>query len=512
MKQAKYVLDKDYRIGEVDRRLFGSFVEHLRRVVYNGIYEPGHSEADEQGFRKDVIELVRQSNISIVRYPGGNFVSGYNWTDGIGPVKGRKSRLDLAWAATETNEFGIDEFADWAKKTGVEFMASVNLGTDTPKEAGDMIEYCNHPSGSYWSDLRRKYGHEQPHNIKLWCLGNEMDGEWQIGKLSPEDYGKKALETAKIMKRVDPSIELVACGSCCTEVPTYPDWDRIVLEYVYDQVEYISLHRYYSYDSDHHLFYPSADNISDVPYFPVDMHDFIHTVLSAADFVKTKKHSNKNIEISFDEWNVVSSSNPIDVRNERWHTALDSGEDKFNLLDALICGGLLCTLVRNSDRVKIANQSLLVNVGGMISTKKGGLVIKNTTFYPFQHVATYGRGIALLDQVTCHELKTDHHGEVPAMQTASVYNGEDGSINVFILNYDNADNIELTMDFRSFGSVKLVEHVVLDGTDLFAINSFDKPDKVKPRNMKLEGTEGCVTKTILPKMSWNMLRFKCNEK
>ena len=506
MKKASYILDKDYVIGEVDKRLYGSFVEHMRRVVYNGLYEPGHPLADEQGFRKDVIETVQQANISIMRYPGGNFVSGYHWTDGIGPVNKRKRRLDLAWSAIETNEVGIDEFADWVKKANVELMASVNLGTGTPQEAGDMVEYCNHPSGTYWSDLRREYGHSDPFKIKLWCLGNEMDGEWQIGRMTPEDYAKKALETAKIMKWVDPSIELVACGSCCTEIPTYPEWDRIVLERTYEKIDYLSLHRYYSYDPAHHLFYPTIEDQSDIAFFPIDMHNFLHTVISAADFVKTKLHSNKTVNISFDEWNVVSSSNPVFTEIKPWQTSIEEGEEVFTMLDALIYGGLLCTFVKNADRVKIACQSLLLNAGGMFYTKKGGQLVKNSVYYPFQQVATYGRGVSLSDRVTCPMIKTNHRGEVPAMQTASVFNEQNGALNVFIVNFDNEDDIELTMDFRSFANVQMVEHVIMNG-DLEAVNSFSEPDKVKPRTQKIKKVTNGIVDVIIPKSSWNMLRF-----
>jgi len=511
MNKAKYILDKDYVIGEVDKRLYGSFVEHLRRVVYNGLYEPGHPLADERGFRKDVIETVKQANISVVRYPGGNFVSGYHWTDGIGPISKRKRRLDLAWQTTETNQVGIDEFADWVKKANAEFMASVNLGTGTPQEAGEMVEYCNHPSGSYWSDLRREYGHADPFKIKLWCLGNEMDGEWQIGRMTPEDYAKKALETAKIMKWVDPSIELVACGSCCTEVPTYPDWDRIVLEHTYEKVDYISLHRYYSYDPAHHLFYPTIEDQSDIGYFPIDLQDFLHTVISAADYVKTKNHSSKTMNISFDEWNVVSSSNPVFFPIEPWQTSIDEGEEVFSMLDVLVYGGLLCTFVKNSDRVKIACQSLLLNTGGMFYTKKGGQLVRNSVYYPFQQVATYGQGVSLLDRVTCPMIKTNHRGEVPAMQTASVFNDQDGSLNVFIVNYDGEDDSELSMDFRSFANIRMVEHSIMDG-DLQSVNSFTEPDKVKPRNQKTNQVTNGVVNVIIPKSSWNMLRFSTGAK
>jgi alpha-L-arabinofuranosidase len=506
VKTAKYILDRDYTIDQVDQRLFGSFVEHLGRVVYNGLYEPGHPLADEQGFRKDVLEAVCQAHITGVRYPGGNFVSGYRWTDGIGPRSERKRRLNLAWTTVETNEIGIDEFADWSKKAGVDLLATVNLGTGTPQEAGEMVEYCNHPAGTYWSDLRRANGHPQPHNVKLWYLGNEMDGEWQIGRLSAEEYARKALETAKIVKWADPSVEVVACGSCCTEIPTYPDWDRIVLEHAYEKIDYLSLHRYYSYDPAHHLFYPVIEDKSDIAYFPIDLQEFLHTVISAADFVKTKLHSRKTVNISFDEWNVVSDTNVAFAQIEPWQTSLDVGEERFTLRDALIYGGLLCTFLKHADRVKIACQSLLVNVGGMFYTQKGGALVRNPVYYPFLQVAAFAKGISLSDRVICPQIQTHHHGELPAMQSAAVLNAEDGALTIFIANYDAEDDCEVGMDLRSFGQLQMVEHWVMDG-DLDASNTAAEPDRVLPRRNPVKLVSGGIVAVVIPKSSWNVLRF-----
>jgi alpha-N-arabinofuranosidase len=506
MKNAKYILDKDYAIDPVDRRLFGSFVEHLGRVVYNGLYEPGHPLADEQGFRQDVLAAVRRAHITGVRYPGGNFVSGYHWTDGIGPRSERKRRLNLAWTTIETNEIGIDEFADWSQKAGVDLLATVNLGTGTPQEAGEMVEYCNHPAGTYWSDLRRANGHAQPHAIKLWYLGNEMDGEWQIGRLTAEDYARKALETAKIVKWVDPSVEVVACGSCCTEIPTYPDWDRIVLEHAYEKIDYLSLHRYYSYDPAHHLFYPVIEDKSDIAYFPIDLQAFLHTVISAADLAKTKVHSRKTVNISFDEWNVVSDTNVAFHPVAPWQTSFEGGEERFTLRDALIYGGILCTFLKNADRVKIACQSLLVNVGGMVYTQKGGPLVCNPVYYPFQQVAAYARGVSLSDRISCPKVRTNHHDELPAMQSAAVYDEEDGALNVFIVNFDPEDDCEIAMDLRSFEPLRMVEHVVLDG-DLDASNTYAEPENVQPRLSPVRPVDNGLVKVVIPRSSWNVLRF-----
>jgi len=493
MKKAKCIVDREYIIGDIDPRLSGSFIEHLGRAVYTGIYEPGHPLADEQGFRRDVLELVKQLGVSIVRYPGGNFVSGYNWTDGIGPKENRPRRLDYAWLSVETNEFGIDEFVDWCRKANAQVMAAVNLGTGTPQDAGYMIEYCNHPSGTYWSDLRRKNGHEQPHNIKVWCLGNEMDGPWQICSLTAEDYGKKARETAKIMKWVDPTIELVACGSSTTWLPTYPEWDRIVLEHVYDDVDYISLHRYYENEGDINDFLASF----------VNMDDFIHTVASTADYVKAKKRSKKTLKLSFDEWNVWYQKQQTRFP---WEVAPPILEDVYSFLDSLVVGGMLCTLLNNADRVKMACQAQLVNVIAPIYTQKGGKAIKQAIYYPFQHFSLYGKGKALKTLMTCPSFESNLYGQAPILQSAAAYHEESGNLALFVLNCDQADSVELKVDLRSFEKVRAVERIIMEGPDLNAKNTSEDPERVRPRSESLSITEGVFT-VVLPKLSWNVFRF-----
>ena len=303
MKKAAMILDKDFAIGQVDPRMYGSFIEHLGRAVYGGIYEPGHPTADENGFRRDVIEKVRELGVPIVRYPGGNFVSGFNWEDSVGPRDKRPRRLDLAWMTTETNEVGLHEFADWAKKANTEVMYAVNLGTRGPDEARNVVEYANHKGGSYWSDLRIRNGAKNPFNIKLWCLGNEMDGPWQMGQKTAYEYGRTANEAAKMMKWVDPSIELVACGSCSHDMPTFGSWEYEVLSECYQNVDYVSLHRYY------------GNPTGDTPGFlarSMDLDDFIREVVAICDAVKGRKHAKKKLNLSFDEWNVWYHSHEQD--------------------------------------------------------------------------------------------------------------------------------------------------------------------------------------------------------
>ncbi len=245
MARAQLTLDPAFRVGAVDRRLFGSFAEHMGRCIYTGLFEPDHPTATAAGFRGDVLDLVRELGATLVRYPGGNFVSNYRWEDGVGPVEDRPRRLDLAWRSLESNAFGVDEFAAWCEAAGVEPMMAVNLGTRGVQEAVDLLEYCNHPEGTALSDLRRANGTKEPHDIRVWCLGNEMDGPWQIGHKTAAEYGRLAAETARAMRRLDPRVELVACGSSNTRMPTFASWEATVLEECYDAVDHVSLHNYY---------------------------------------------------------------------------------------------------------------------------------------------------------------------------------------------------------------------------------------------------------------------------
>lgn len=498
MDKVKIICEKNFKIGDVDERLFSSFIEHLGRAVYTGIYEKDHPTADEQGFRKDVIDLVKELQVPLVRYPGGNFLSGYNWTDGIGPVANRPKRLELAWRSIEPNTIGIDEFVDWSKKAGTGIMGAVNMGTGTPQEAANFVEYCNFPGGTYWSDLRKSNGHESPHNIKTWCIGNEMDGPWQICHMEADDYGKKALETAKLMKLVDKDIELVVCGSSSSKMPTFPAWDRTVLEHTYDKVDFISLHRYYE----------DTGNIDDFLASFVDMNDFIKSVCATADYVKTLKRSKKTMMLSFDEWNVWYQRKTA-VSN--WEFAPRILEDRYSLLDALVVGGLGITLLNNCDRVKMACLAQLVNVIAPIFTEPGGKAIKQTIFYPFKDISVYGRGTVLHSNVVC-KTKETRYGDAPIVASAVVLNPEETELTVFALNTNtvNAENLELNL--HSFEKAKMISHSVLSGKDLNAINTFENPDLVTPHYVEVSNSTDNVFDIHLEKGSWNTIRFSFCEK
>lgn len=498
MNTTKVIIDKDYNLGQVDKRLYGSFIEHLGRAVYHGIYEPEHPSADEQGFRRDVIDMVKELDVPIIRYPGGNFVSGYNWEDGVGPRSKRPSRLELAWFLTETNEFGTNEFADWAKKVNSEVMMAVNLGTRGPDEARALVEYCNHPGGSYWSDLRREHGYPEPHKIKVWCLGNEMDGPWQIGHKTATEYGRIACESAKVMKMTDPEIELVACGSSGRTMPTFPAWEAEILEHTYDLVDYISLHTYIG----------NADNkISGFLAAPIGMGDFIDSVAATCDYVKAKTRSKKTMMLSFDEWNVWyhGATQP----HERWSVASPIVEDIYNMVDALVVGSMLIELMNRADRVKMACLAQLVNVIAPIMTVNGGVSWKQTIFYPFQHASRYGRGTVLKPLVDSPKHSTREFDDVDEITLSINLNEETEEITVFAVNRSEEDAALLNMDIRAFAcGYNVAEHTALFSEDIYGSNTAENPNHITPVNLTDAECKDSLLSARLPRLSWNVIRLK----
>ena len=500
MKKATMIMDRDYAIGEIDKRIYGSFIEHLGRAVYGGIYEPDHPTADKYGFRRDVIDMVRRLNVPVVRYPGGNFVSGFNWEDSIGPRSERPRRLDLAWGTTETNAVGLHEFVDWAKQANTEVMYAINLGTRGPDAARNVVEYANHKSGSYWSDLRVKNGAKDPFGIKLWCLGNEMDGPWQMGMKTAYEYGRVANEAAKVMKWVDPSIELVACGSSGFGMPTFGEWEYQMLNECYDNVDYVSLHRYY------------GNPTNDTPDFlarSMDLDDFIKTVVAICDTVRGKKHSKKRLNLSFDEWNVWYHSNEQDKeirKADPWGVALPLLEDVYNFEDALLVGCMLITFLRNADRVKIACMAQLVNVIAPIMTRNGGGVWAQTIFWPLMHASTMGRGTALRPVVNTPTYDCTDYEKVPLVDATATMDDE-GSVTIFAVNRDMEEDIELTCDLRGFGDLKLGEHILLHHDDVKTVNTEANPNNVAPVQSKGGVIDGGKLTIVLPKLSWNVIKL-----
>ena len=486
------------RIGDIHPRLYGSFIEHLGRAVYGGAYEPGHPSADANGMRCDVLDLVRELGVSIVRYPGGNFVSGYNWEDGIGPRAQRPRRMELAWRSIETNQFGTDEFIQWCRAAQTEPMLAVNLGTRGPEEARRMVEYCNFPGGTALSDLRRANGSPDPHNVKVWCLGNEMDGPWQIGHKTADEYGRTACETAKVMKWTDPSIQLVLCGSSGSGMATFGDWEKTVLEHCYEHVEYISLHTYYGNQN---------GDTSNFLARSLDMDRFISTVAGICDQVKAKRGSSQTVNLSFDEWNVWFHSHNQDQEIPSWTEAPPMLEDVYTLEDALVVGCMLITLMRHADRVKIACLAQLVNVIAPIMSENGGPAWRQTIFYPFMHAARFGQGQALDLEVRSGTYPNEQVGDVPYLEAAAAHNPSDETLTVFAVNRSLSEPMQVEADARDFKGYNVIEHIILAGDDLMAANSRQNPSAVQPHANGNAHFDGSKLEATLPKASWNVIRL-----
>ena len=485
---------KNRPIGPVDPRMFGSFVEHLGRAVYGGVYEPEHPTADDMGFRCDVLELVRRLRVPLLRYPGGNFVSGYRWEDGVGPRNERPRRLELAWSSVEPNLIGVDEMQEWARRAGAELMMAVNLGTRGVEDAAAIVEYCNFPGGTSRSDQRRANGHEAPYGIRTWCLGNEMDGPWQIGHKTAEEYGRLAAEAGKAMKLVDPCIELVVCGSSNSSMPTFGEWERTVLRHTYEIADYLSLHSYYGHRSGSAGEYLACCR---------DMDRFIETVVAICDEEKARRGSDKTMYLSFDEWNVWFHSNEQDRKLEKWTVAPPLLEDVYTFEDALVVGCLLITLLRHADRVRIACLAQLVNVIAPIMTRTGGGAWAQTIFYPFLHASCYGRGVALRTELECPVYDAGQYGQTAYLEAVAVLNEREDTLCVLAVNRSAEERIDLTLDAEGFAGLELREHLVLRSDDLRAVNTEQDPERVVPET--LPAAQGA----LLPPLSWNVLRFHC---
>ncbi|MEV4445247.1 arabinosylfuranosidase ArfA [Streptomyces mirabilis] len=500
MRTARFALDPAFTIGEVNPRLFGSFVEHLGRCVYTGIYEPDHPSADAEGLRTDVLELVRELGVTTIRYPGGNFVSAYNWEDGVGPAEERPRRLDLAWRSTETNRFGLSEYIAFLRKIGpqAEPMMAINLGTRGVAEALELQEYANHPGGTARSDLRVAHGDKEPFGIGLWCLGNEMDGPWQTGHKTAEEYGRLAAETARAMRQIEPDLELVACGSSGQNMETFAAWEATVLAETYDLVDYISLHAYYEEtDGDRDSFLASA----------VDTESFIENVVATCDHVGARLKSKKKINLSFDEWNVWYQSRPNPHPVEDWQEAPRILEDVYSVTDAVVFGSLLIALLRHADRVTVACLAQLVNVIAPIMTEPGGAAWRQTTFFPFAQAAKYGRGEVLDVRAVSPTYETKKYGEVDLLHATAV-RAEDGSVTVFAVNRSQTEPLPLEVALNRLGLTTVVEHSAIADADPDARNTLQDQERVTPH--PVEGTtlqdDGTLTAVLEP-LSWNVIRL-----
>jgi alpha-N-arabinofuranosidase len=489
-------------IAPLDRNMFGSFLEHLGRAIYEGIYEPGSKFADANGFRKDVMDEIRKLGVPIIRYPGGNFVSGYNWLDGVGPKQDRPRVLDKAWNAINTNQFGTNEYMSWCKAVGTVPLMGLNLGTGTPEQAADLVEYCNVDRGTKWSDLRRKHGYAEPYQVKNWCLGNEMDGSWQIGQLTAAQYGLKAQDAARQMRYVDRTLTLIACGSSGPSMSTYLEWDRQVLEWCYDYVDGLSLHRYYENTQRE----TGADSRKFVA-MNLAMDKQIAEALAVCELVRGLKRSSKNLFLSFDEWNVWYRARSGDAVNGRRQEAPHLLEEIYNLEDALLVGGLLITLMRNADRVKVACLAQLVNVIAPIMTNANGL-FRQTIYYPYNWALQYAHGRVLNVLIESPTYDVPGMNGVGYIDAVATLNPQDGKTALFILNRDlaRARQIEVTWEDKPAGRV--ADSQVLTGNDLKAVNGFDAPERVKPQVFEKPAIANSRTRFEVPARSFTVIQWE----
>ena len=487
--QVSMTIDPDAVTAQVNRRVFGSLVEHMGRGVYGGLYEPDHPHADGDGYRTDVLALVRELGVSIVRYPGGNFVSGYRWEDGVGPIGRRPTRFDRAWRSIEPNVFGLDEFARWSAKAGTDIMLAVNLGTRGARQAAELVEYANVTAGTRLSDLRRHHGREQPYGVRTWCLGNEMDGPWQIGHKSAEEYGRLASKTANAMRAVDPTLELVACGSSGRSMPGFGTWDETVLDHCYEVVDLISAHGYYD---------PEA---SDLPSFIASsaaMDEQIRQVVAIADRVGRKKGMAKRLGISFDEWNVwYMGRHESQGSSLEWRRAPRLCEDDYTSTDAVVVGSLLITLLRHGDRVALACQAQLVNTIAPIHAEPDEPARRQAIFHTFALTSRHAVGDVIHTAALGPTVQTQAHGEVPVFDGVVTRDKATGAFTSFSVNRSTTDPIQLVVDLSSLPEVRVVEHLLLDAGKTTTGEPHPAPWQNSGREVAL----------LLPPVSWSMLRL-----
>ncbi|GAB3920112.1 alpha-N-arabinofuranosidase [Microlunatus endophyticus] len=493
---ARVTLCTEFDRGPIEPRLFGSFVEHMGRCVYEGIYQPDHPTAGEHGFRHDVEELISALGVRLVRYPGGNFVSGYRWEDGVGPRSERPSTFELAWRSIESNQVGTDEFLGWAERNQLEPMMAVNLGTRGAEAAAALVEYCNTATPTRYSDWRRRNGRSDPYDVRLWCLGNEMDGEWQLGHVDAKAYARRALAAGHAMKQVDPSIELVVSGSSNREMASYGSWDQTVLDTTWDIADQLSIHAYYDGRQ------PEPDFLGS----GYAMGRYLDEVIALADGVAARHRSDKRIKVAFDEWNVWSSRPTETTTRDEVRARPAIAEDRYQSLDAVVLGDLLVSLINHSDRIGVACLSLLVNVSAPIVTRPDGSVFRQTTFHPMAATARLARGRSLQTRIDGPTVTSRRYGDLPGLGCAATTDGS--ATSVFLVNRTtSALPVEIKIIDRpdtAVGSAMtlVADHIVLEPST---------PETGGPQLLSgVEARDG-VVHGRLPPRSWSVISLS-NEK
>lgn len=489
---AQILLDTNRTVAPISPLLFGGFAEHMGRCVYEGIYEPKSTHADDQGLRTDVLDALRAQKYTTIRYPGGNFLSGYNWLDGVGPKEQRPRRRELAWQSLETNQFGTNEFMGFCQAIDAAPMLGVNMGTGTIQSACDLVDYCNTPSGTYWSDLRAQHGYAAPHNVKYWCVGNEMDGPWQMGALAAHEYGVKAREAAKLMRWMDPSIETVLCGSSNDRMPTFPEWDRVALEEAWEHMDYLSIHYY------------AGNRENDTPSFlanAVLFEHYVDTMEGVLRYVKAKRRSKHDVFLSWDEWQVWYKGDPL---QGDWSEAPHLAEEMYNLEDALVVGQWLNVFLRKSHVLKIACVAQIVNVISWIHTR-GDELLKHPSYYVFELVSNHARGQALDALVKAPGVETKQFGDVPVLDVSASYDEATGNGAVFIVNRSLTDSVATDLIWQDGRSVVMGDAWQLAGTDPKAGNTWENPNALTAKAIAAPRVGDGKATIELPPLSFTVL-------
>lgn len=492
MSKATIYLDTNRVISAISPLLFSGFAEHMGRCIYEGVYDPASPHADEDGLRKDVLASLREINYRSIRYPGGNFLSGYRWEDGIGPKDQRPRRRELAWQSTETNQFGTDEFMNFCRKINTEPMMGVNMGTGSIQDAANLVEYCNAPVGTLYADKRAANGHADPYGVKYWCIGNEMDGPWQIGHLGAREYGLKAREAAKVMRWQDPSIELVLAGSSNCNMPTYPEWDRVSLEECWDQINYHSMHYY------------AGNTQEDTPSYlalAAEFEDFVDTLAGVLRYVKAKNRSKHDVYLSWDEWNVWYKDR---IGQANWAEAPHLCEEVYNLEDALVVGQWLNVFLRKSDVLKIACIAQIVNVISPVTTTRTGL-LKHPTYYPLMLVSQMASGNALDLLVQSPHYSTSRFGDMPVLDVSSSYDAATGKNAIFIVNRSQTESVTVDLNWQDRAPKSINSARQVAGKDPKAANSFENPNNIVAVSVAAPALNGKSATMVVPPLSFTAL-------
>lgn len=490
---ARVTLDNERTIGAISPLLFGGFAEHMGRCIYGGVYEPGSPLADEQGFRRDVLAALRDElRLTVLRYPGGNMLSGYDWRDGVGPREERPRRRELAWQSIETNQFGTDEFIAYCRALGAAPMLGVNLGTGTIAEAAALVEYCNAPAGTRYADLRAANGHPEPYDVRYWCVGNEMDGPWQMGQLDAGAYGHKAREAAKLMRLQDPAVKPVACGSSNTTMPTYPEWDRVVLESCWEQVDYLAMH-YYAMNHEN----DTASYLA----LAAQFESHVDTLAGLLRYVKAKRRSTHDVYLSWDEWNVWYKD-----RSGRggWREAPPLSEEIYNLEDALVVAQWLNVFLRRCDVLRIACLAQVVNTISPL-TVRGDQLLRHPTFYPIALVSRHAAGRSLAPNVSAPQYDTTLFGPMPLLDAAASYDEASGQGAVFLVNRSQREPVVTEIAWQGAAPARATAIHQISGTDPKAINTFERPDLIAPQVIGEQPVRDGRLELRLPPLSFTVV-------